>query len=174
MPLVGVYAIRNIITGNCYIGSSVNILGRWASHKSRIRKGVSGHRLLRDAWLLYGERCFEIVVLVLSDKERLKALENWWLLRNPAYNVFTEAHGKGRESPLKGKHHTKEVKEKLRQHHLGKGHTQDTKMKISRLNTGRKHSADTKRKIAEANARRVWTDESRAKMSASKRRAYVP
>jgi len=30
----GVYQIRNVLTGDCYIGQSIDIEGRWAQHRS--------------------------------------------------------------------------------------------------------------------------------------------
>lgn len=54
------------------------------------------------------------------------------------------------ESPMKGKHHTKESNEKNRQTHIGKKlkpHTEETKRKISEKLMGHKVKEETKQKI---------------------------
>ena len=35
----GVYAIRHIETGRCYVGSTVDMSRRWKEHKIRIKSG---------------------------------------------------------------------------------------------------------------------------------------
>jgi hypothetical protein len=35
----GIYCIRNTITGDCYVGQSIAVFGRWASHMERLVKG---------------------------------------------------------------------------------------------------------------------------------------
>ena len=81
---------------------------------------------------------------------------------------------------IKGSHHTKETKEKLRQINLGKHHSEATKRKISKLMkgrritwadkiskslTGRKLSKKERKKLSEAHKGIKPSEETRKKMS---------
>lgn len=72
----GVYQIRNIINNKRYVGSTINLYNRWATHKKLLNRGVDHHnRHLQRAWNKYGEDSFVFEVLeyvlqgALSKKE---------------------------------------------------------------------------------------------------------
>ena len=71
--------------------------------------------------------------------------------------VSPMSNKQGLVSPMLGKHHSKESKEKNRIAHLGKKHSEEAKNKMSELRKGEKHflygkhhSDETKRKISES------------------------
>lgn len=70
--------IRNRVTGDCYIGSSVNMRLRWARHRHILnKKPDKASRKLLHAWRKYGEQAFEFRVLLTcpaSDCERYEQL----------------------------------------------------------------------------------------------------
>jgi len=87
----GIYSIRNTVNGKVYIGKSVNIAGRWRSHRSCLRRGVHVNPHLQRAWCLYGESAFRCEVLhEESDISLLPTLEAKYV---SDFNATDEAHG---------------------------------------------------------------------------------
>lgn len=88
-----IYKIHNIITGDCYIGSSVNLKERWKRHKKDLRKGKHHSIILQRAWNKYGEENFELKELEICSEEETREKEtNYLLLLNPVYNICKEAY----------------------------------------------------------------------------------
>lgn len=87
--VAGVYQITNTVTGESYIGSTVNISGRWASHRYKLRKGTHGNRNLQESWNKHGKGFFDFSVLeVVSDKSELIAAEQRFFRElNPTFNI---------------------------------------------------------------------------------------
>jgi GIY-YIG catalytic domain len=54
----GVYQIRNVLTGDCYIGQSIDIEGRWAQHRSNLFHRSHQSYALQAAWDEYGSHAF--------------------------------------------------------------------------------------------------------------------
>lgn len=61
----GIYVIRNTANGKVYVGSAVNIKGRWAVHKHGLRRGKHHSQRLQRAWNKYGEAAFVLETLEL-------------------------------------------------------------------------------------------------------------
>ena len=51
----GIYEIRNIITGDRYIGSSVDILKRFTTHKRFLKQGSHHSIILQNSFNKYKE-----------------------------------------------------------------------------------------------------------------------
>ncbi len=85
----GIYKILNKQTGDCYIGSAVNLKKRITQHISLLRNNKSKHIPLQRAWNKYGEEIFEIVFLeILEDKTLLITREQYYMdLIKPKYNI---------------------------------------------------------------------------------------
>jgi excisionase family DNA binding protein len=83
----GIYAIKNIITSEQYIGSSKDIDTRWMTHKSFLAKGKNTSKL-QLAWDHYGEQSFIFgVIEVIEDVSQLLTSEQQWIEKlEPAYN----------------------------------------------------------------------------------------
>lgn len=78
----GAYHIFNLITGDRYIGGSLNIKRRWGSHLSELggkRDHTNIH--LQRAWDVYGEASFKFSVLeyCCPIKEIVEEREQAWL-----------------------------------------------------------------------------------------------
>jgi len=87
----GIYEIKNIITGDVYIGSSKDMAARWRRHKRDLRAGKHHSRYLNRAWAKYGEDAFKFTVLDFVSIERLHSEEMWYFLYNfPTYNMSFE------------------------------------------------------------------------------------
>lgn len=91
--MVGIYAIRNIIDGRMYIGSSVNMQRRWVSHRFELKNNRHHSSYLQRAWNKYGSQNFEFVELELCEKNSLKEREQVWLDLYPnSYNTSRTAY----------------------------------------------------------------------------------
>lgn len=85
----GIYIITNTVTGDCYIGSSVNAEKRLTQHRNLLRMGRHHSKRLQEAWDRDGEGefVFDVLELVL-DVGRLVDLEQRYLdERQPVYNA---------------------------------------------------------------------------------------
>jgi len=162
----GIYAIVNLSNGKRYIGSSWNIRYRWSKHLHLLRRGKHHSRHLQNAWNVYGESQFDVVVLEVCDESALVQREQYYLdTRSPEYNINVRA-----ESRL-GTPHTNETKEKLRLANLGKKYGEETKRKHSIALKGRPSpkTADWIAKIVAGRAGWKQTEEGKKKISAAKK-----
>lgn len=141
----GVYAIRNLLNGGCYIGATHNFKRRWLNHKTTLRRKKGGNRFLQQAWDCYGESCFEFVVLQECSQEQLKSAEFRWLLTHPTYNYV----GGGRQM-------TQQHRENLSASKRGRVLSEEHKRKISESGKGRKQTPESIIKmLATREARKV-------------------
>ena len=80
MKTRGIYLIKNSVNGRCYLGSSINVKARWASHKSGLRRGIHHSQKLQRAWNKYGEESFEFhLIEIVGDDADLASCEQRWL-----------------------------------------------------------------------------------------------
>jgi len=77
----GVYQIRCTRTGQKYVGSSVDIEVRWKTHRRDLDQRKHCNRYLQRAWIRYGARRFEFMVLELVGAKRLRGRELTWIER---------------------------------------------------------------------------------------------
>lgn len=98
---IGVYQIRNTITGAVYIGSSTtSISGRWGQHRRSLQHKRHENRHLQNAWNKYGQEAFvfEIVELLMLP-EAVIPREQFWIDRHMrrgrkrCYNINPKAEG---------------------------------------------------------------------------------
>jgi GIY-YIG catalytic domain len=75
----GVYQIRCKRNGKIYVGSATNLRARWDTHRRDLRKGSHPNRYMQQAWKLYGEMSFELLVLEYVDAMRLLEAEQRWI-----------------------------------------------------------------------------------------------
>lgn len=109
MKTSGVYAIRHLPSGRCYIGSSVHISGRWADHLSRLRRGIHHCAALQAAWNLDGPEAFgwQILETIEQRCDLIPAEQRWLDDTSLAYNASRRAGG----GPRDGFRHTAESKQ---------------------------------------------------------------
>ena len=69
----GIYKITNTANGKVYIGSSVDVHGRFNCHRSDLRNNRHGNQHLQNAWNLYGENSFVFEIIEESVKSIKKA-----------------------------------------------------------------------------------------------------
>ncbi|MEK7136673.1 MAG: GIY-YIG nuclease family protein [Patescibacteria group bacterium] len=95
--LKGIYQIKNVLTGECYIGSSFNIQRRLADHMRYLSDGVHINKMLQGSWKKYGSENFTISILeIVGDDLALAEREIFWVKKTRAekdgFNTKTDQH----------------------------------------------------------------------------------
>lgn len=85
----GIYRIRNIVSGSCYIGSAVSLDRRRREHFKAMERGTHQNQALQRAWNKYGQAALVFEVLeLLSDVRLLVGAEQRWIdSESPRYNI---------------------------------------------------------------------------------------
>lgn len=82
----GIYKITNTITGDFYIGSSKNVMERWAGHKSPSRWICHPNIRLYQDMAQYGPDYFTVEII--EETIDLREREQYWIDKlSPSYNV---------------------------------------------------------------------------------------
>ena len=130
--ICGIYKIVNSINGKLYIGSALNIMTRFATHKHLLFEGKHFNLHLHNAWDKYGSDNFLFEILEECDKECLKDKEEYYIQtlksndRELGYNIRINC------STNLGLKSSNETREKLRISHLGQKRSKETQEKISK------------------------------------------
>lgn len=179
MEIIGIYKIQSKIKPwEVYIGSSKNIIKRWAVHLTALKKGKHHSPKLQYHYNKYGVDDLQFIIIIECKKDELLQLEQYYLdICAPWFNVLQIAGSpkghhwkhtgtarkkislgkKGKPSPRKGKHHTDIAKEKNRQAHLGKKQSEKTIKKRSLALKGRVGPMKGRRQSFESNKKRSIT-----------------
>lgn len=98
MRQYGVYAITNTVTGERYIGSSVNVENRLKEHRSLLRHGYHRSPVLQAAWDRHGEATFTFGLMeCFTDERTMRLAEQDYIRRlKPAYNTVNYDEDTGR------------------------------------------------------------------------------
>lgn len=153
----GVYQIKNLVTNKIYIGSTItSFIYRWRQHHSKLKMGKHENAHLQSSYIKYGDSNFEYTVLYVGTSlEDIRTREQEFInildSCNPdkGYNMDSIVDRSTRSEETKkkislsrkgkcsgsfngfyGKTHTEEVREKIRQAHIGKKLSDSTKAKI--------------------------------------------
>jgi len=59
--MIAVYSIKNIVTGQSYVGSTNNYKNRKKAHLSLLRRGIHHCNWLQHSWNKYGESSFILI-----------------------------------------------------------------------------------------------------------------
>ena len=165
----GIYSITNILNGQRYIGSSVDIRNRWRSHRNMLRTNRHHSAYLQNSYNANGETNFVFAIIEEcpenSSKQFLIEREQHYLDELvPEYNgskiagrvdMTLEVREKiskkalGRSSAFKGRKHTEESKKLIFDNHAdckgekgafyGKKHTKEAKILIGNSKRGDKN-----------------------------------
>ncbi len=91
----GIYQILNIVSGDFYIGSSMNVYRRMYQHQTLLRNNKHHSPHLQRSWNKYGQDKFEYSILQYvhtEDEKYLRFVEQQYLdLFLPVYNVSRDA-----------------------------------------------------------------------------------
>ncbi|MAE68785.1 hypothetical protein CL635_03200 [bacterium] len=84
--MIGVYQIRNTVTGDIYIGASLSFGNRFKQDFSLLVQGKHPHTELQSHWSQYDPTVFEFSILEsLSHKSMLQSAYTKWLAKTDAY-----------------------------------------------------------------------------------------
>jgi group I intron endonuclease len=150
----GVYRIKNLTNGKCYIGSSVCIRTRWQQHRLDLSKNIHHSPKLQRAWNKYSANMFVFEILLYCDPQDCLMYEQIALDHfKPEYNI-----GKVATAAMLGRKHTRSSKEKMSKALAGKTLSAAHRASISAYHAdvsgiknpfyGKKHSPDTKSKMS--------------------------
>lgn len=154
----GVYQIKNLVTNKIYIGSTItSFIYRWRQHQSKLKMGKHENAHLQSSYIKYGDSSFEYTILYvgtsledirIKEQEFINALDS--CNPNKGYNLdnIVDRHNRSEETKRKisasrkgkcagssngfyGKTHSEEVRNRIRQAHLGKKASDITKSKMA-------------------------------------------
>lgn len=154
----GVYQIKNLMTNKIYIGSTTtSFIYRWRQHQSKLKMGKHENAHLQSSYIKYGDSSFEYTILYvgtsledirIKEQEFINALDS--CNPNKGYNLdnIVDRHNRSEETKRKisasrkgkcagssngfyGKTHSEEVRNRIRQAHIGKKLSDNTKAKMS-------------------------------------------
>jgi group I intron endonuclease len=160
----GVYQIKNLVNSKIYIGSSVNIKARWATHRSSLRKKMHHSAALQRAWDKYGADCFEFSILeLIDDKSQIFERETYYV------ELFKSANGKDGYNTLViggsavGFKHSEETRKRMSE--AQKAIPYEKRLKYCVSFAGKTHSEETKAKMRASNKHTSPTEEQRVAIS---------
>jgi len=78
MPAV--YKIKCSANNKVYIGSTINPVIRWRTHKYFLKKGTHCSKILQNSWNNYGKESFSFEVLESVDLLKMREREQYWIL----------------------------------------------------------------------------------------------
>lgn len=144
----GIYKIENSINGNCYVGSSIDLIRRMKQHAFSLSKGNHANSHLQNSYNKYGREHFTFIIieeLETPNKEQLLDREQFWIDNlKPEYNILLVAGSS-----------------------LGFNHSEEVKQKISNSTKGIKKSKEHALHIKEGQKGKILTEEHKEKLSKS-------
>lgn len=86
----GVYQIKNITTGEIYIGSAASsFTKRFSRHRIELKDGIHPNPKLQNSYNKYGTDIFEYSILEICDKTLCITREQYYIdTLNPAFNIL--------------------------------------------------------------------------------------
>lgn len=108
--MIGIYKITNKINGHCYIGQSINLEKRLASHFTNAYNcnSVEYNKVLYAAIRKYGKENFSAEILELCEQEQLDEREIFWINYYDSYhNGYNATEGGEHGSRASGEDHHK-------------------------------------------------------------------
>jgi group I intron endonuclease len=192
----GVYQIKNIVNGKCYIGQSIRMCKREVSHLWHLRRDNEDNKHLQNSYNKYGEDSFRFTVLLYCEPFELTRYES--LLDSHYKNLSLSYNARACIDSNTGIRFSEETKRKISEANRGKQKSEEHKRKLSEANKGKPksegfyrkmnedrrgtkhplygkhHSSETKRKMSESKKgnKSVWygkkhSEDTRKKMSES-------
>jgi len=124
----GIYRWKNLITGESYIGSSVQLSKRFSQYFSfEFINRCRGFSRIHRALLKYGYANFSVEILEYCEPDKLLEREKYYFeLLQPEYNICSEPG-----SPMLGRKHSEESRAKMSAVALGRQISEEHKEKIS-------------------------------------------
>lgn len=145
---IGIYDIRNVLTGRQYIGQTGECFQRrYWHHRWKLRNGCHDNKHLQAAYDKYGEDAFVFEILeTVQSAESLDDCEIRQIAAHPnAYNILEG--GGGRRGTHMSEHAKQIVGSKNRAHMTGRRHTEETKRRMSETRRGQTYTRHSKTNV---------------------------
>lgn len=82
----GVYQLRNVATGDLYVGGSIDVLRRWQGHRTNFRAGTHSYAM-QAAFREHGKDSFVFELLLICDPGDVSFFERRAIaVLKPKYN----------------------------------------------------------------------------------------
>lgn len=88
-PLSGlccVYVIRNLMTGDAYVGATINLLRRKQKHLRELNENIHDATQFQADWNKHGPTAFALEIIQRCNREEMDELEKKWVVRIGTYN----------------------------------------------------------------------------------------
>lgn len=174
---VGIYKIKNILTGDIYIGSSNNLSKRKSEHFRKLSINSHANIILQRAYNKYGEKTFSFELICHCENSLLLYLEQLYLnSMKPYYNIALSS-----SAPMAGRRHSKETKLKFKNRIIKKGKdspsygkkwTEEQRIKFIKIRTGEKRSEEFKIGVRKRNKELNLIKNLEPFMGKNKRKVY--
>lgn len=172
--ICGIYRFKNILTGICYIGQSIDINKRKKQHLTELRLNRHHCSYFQNSFNKHGEENFTHEVLEICFSN-LNEREQFWINFHEDIGVYNHAKVAGSPKGIKRSQETKDKQSALK---LGRKISEETKakMRISQAAAKEVKSAKAKAQwsdpvalaaISEKRKGKVTSDETKAKISAT-------
>lgn len=128
---IGVYQIRNLVTGQMYVGSTKkSFKHRLACHLRKLRNNKHVSLYLQNSWNKYGEENFVFEIVEECERQIVLVREGYWIKQreacDPVHGFNCNPHPS--ESPSNLDEVKKKISDTLKRRHLA--------AEIPRYNTG--------------------------------------
>ena len=183
----GIYKIQSIIKPErYYIGSAINIGSRLKTHFKALRNNLHHSDKLQNHYNKYGAEDLQLFILLECNKEELLKEEQYFINSlTPYFNICRVAGSplgvirseetkkklselnKGKTSGFKGKQHSEDVKQRLKDVNTGKKLSKEAKVKLSKGSKGKLKPEEVKNRMSEA--KKLQTYETKLKISEAKK-----
>lgn len=130
MKIIGIYIIFNRISKKVYIGSSFDIKDRIYTHLRRLRKNKHENKHLQYAFNKYKEESFKFTCIKTFDSisdNALRLQEQTYINKISVERLYNQCLVAG---STKGRQHSKETKDKIRNTLRGRFNTQQKIPKV--------------------------------------------
>lgn len=165
----GIYRWTNLLNGNSYIGSSVNLEIRLRNYYSNSYLSHHKNLAINRALLNHGYSNFSLEIIEYCEKEKAVSREQYYMdFLKPEYNILPTAgsslgfrHSEETLIKMRDRKHTEETLIKMR----GRKNSEETliKMRVSALY--RKNYEENRKKMSEIHKGKVLSEETKTKMS---------
>lgn len=172
--VVGIYAIRNMVDGRIYVGSSTRFLGiRFSEHRKLLRGNRHHSIFLQRSWNKHGEPSFVFELIeIVTDPSALLPREQFWIDKHRSFDKKFGFNISPTAGNSAGRIISAATRAKMSASKTGRRLTPETRAKMSASRTGKTLTAETKKKISIAHAGKPHPphpEERKARISASGR-----
>jgi group I intron endonuclease len=145
--MIGIYIIRNVSNGKCYIGKSeTDIKKRWQAHLTLLNNNKHYNVYLQRAYNKYPES-FEFDILENCSLEECDEREKYWINK---FNSYDRSYGYNLTYGGEGGLPTEETLEKIRITSLGRTHSEEAKRKMAESKKGKPRSKEVIIKLTQS------------------------